>query len=221
MKKFFVYLSIFITLFSLHSVAQIVKQKASFAVGIHAGYNHGIGLQGFLLLKNFAEDFPFNLKVCAGMSFLNPGRSEAAREIFINDATDGVPEKKGRVVELRADFQYNFLGRTYFYAGPRFSLFTGNFNYIGGNEDFDITSNQWGAGFGIESYFKISPLLDFVLTFGYDYFFPSTLYGHDTSYSPDNENVNPRKNFSFKDADDAINQPKHNLKAMFGLSYIF
>jgi hypothetical protein len=47
------------------------------------------------------------------------------------------------------------------------------------------------------------------------------LYGHDTSYSPDGENVNDRKGFTFEDADNAVNQPKHNLKAMVGLGYNF
>jgi hypothetical protein len=63
--------------------------------------------------------------------------------------------------------------------------------------------------------------LDLVFSLGYDYFFTSSLNGHDTSYSPDNENVNDRQGFTFQDADDAINQPKHNLKAMVGLSYNF
>jgi hypothetical protein len=60
-----------------------------------------------------------------------------------------------------------------------------------------------------------------IFSFGYDYFFISTLYGHDTSYSPDGENVNGREDFTFQDADNAINQPKHNVKAMIGLSYNF
>ena len=38
---------------------------------------------------------------------------------------------------------------------------------------------------------------------------------------PDGQNVNDRKNFTFADADEAINQPKHNVKAMAGLSYNF
>jgi hypothetical protein len=100
-------------------------------------------------------------------------------------------------------------------------MFTGNFNFVGGNEDFDITSNQWGAGIGVENYFRITPALDLVFSFGYDYFFSSTLYGHDTSYSPDGQDVNGRKDFTFEDADNAVNQPKHNIKAMVGLGYNF
>lgn len=221
MKRFLTLMIILLAALSTQSHLQTIKQKTNLVGGINAGYNNGIGFQGFLLLKNFAEDFPFNVKISAGMGFLNPGKSDEAREIFINDATNGVPEKSGRVIDFRVDFLYNFAGRTYFYIGPRFAMFTGNFNYVGGNEDFDITSKEWGAGVGIENYFRISPMLDLIFSFGYDYFFPSTLYGHDTSYSPDNENVNSRKNFTFSDADRAINQPKHNLKAMIGVGYDF
>jgi hypothetical protein len=201
--------------------AQNFNPRTNIAGGVFFGYNNGVGFGGNVLLKNLAEGFPFNIKLGVGFSFLNPGKPDAVREMFINDATDGVPEKAGRLVDLRADFLYNFSGRNHLYAGPRFALFTGNFNYVGGNEDFDITSNQWGLGVGAESYFRISPVIDLVFSVGYDYFFSSAFYGHDTFYSPDGEIVNGRKDFTYEDADDAVNQPKHNLKATVGLSYNF
>jgi hypothetical protein len=200
---------------------QNYNPRTTVSGGVQAGYSNGLGFQGNFMLKNFAEGFPFDIKISAGLSFLDPGKSAEARELFINDATDGVPEKGGKLTDLRADFLYNISGRTYVYAGPRFAMFTGNFNYVGGNEDFDVTSNLWGAGIGIENYFRMAQALDLVFSFGYDYFFSSTLHGHDTSYSPDGENVNGRKNFAFADADEAINQPKHNVKAMVGISYNF
>lgn len=221
MKK--VLLILFVVLFTSFStiLSQNFSSRTTFAGGIQAGYNNGIGLQGNLTLKNLAEGFPFNIKLGIGFSYMDPGIPLKAREIFINDATNGVPEKSGRLIDIRADFLYGIGARTYFYAGPRFAMFTGNFDFVGGNEDFDVTSKQWGAGVGVENYFRISPMLDFVLSFGYDYFFPNTLYGHDTSYSPDGQNINDRKGFTFTDADDAVNQPKHNVKAMVGLSYNF
>lgn len=193
--------------------------KPSFAGEAAVGYNHGACFQGSFLIKHFAEGLPLNLKIGIGLSFLDPGKSAEAREIFINDATNGIPQEAGTMVSFKADFLYNIEGRIFLLAGPRFAMFTGNFNYVGGNEDFNITSKNWGFGIGIEDYFKISSLTDLVFSFGYDYFFPSTLYGHDTSYSPDGENVNGRKNFTYQAADDAINQPKHNLKVLVGLSF--
>lgn len=212
---------VFLLSLTIVTLPQNINSRTALAGGLQFGYSNGIGFQGNLVLKNFAEGFPFNIKISMGLSFLDPGKTAEARAIFINDAANGVPEKGGRLIDFRADFLYNFAGRTYIYAGPRFAMFKGNFNFIGGNEDFDVTSNQWGAGIGLENYFRISPVLDLVFSFGYDYFFSSTLYGHDTSYSPDGQDVNGRKNFTFEDADKAINQPKHNLKAMAGLSYNF
>ena len=219
MKMFRLAVLIAFLLSSSATYSQSSFSKSNFAVGLTTGYNNGVGFQGNLLLKNFAEEFPFNIKLSFGLSFMDPGKSAEARKIFINDATNGTPEKNGKLLDFRADFLYNFAGRTYFYAGPRYVMYTGNFNYIGGNEDFDVTSNQWGAGVGVDNYFRISQAIDLIFSFGYDYFFISTLYGHDTSYSPDGENVNGREDFTFQDADNAINQPKHNVKAMIGLSY--
>jgi hypothetical protein len=208
-----------------HSFNSILPQtfnpRTTLAGGLLVGYNNGLGFQGNLSFKNLAEGFPFSLKLGVGISFFDPGKPLDAREIFINDNTDGVPEESGRLIDFRADFLYYIGARTYFYAGPRFTMFTGNFNFVGGNEDFDVTSNQWGAGLGVENYFRMSPAMDLVFSIGYDYFFPSLIYGHDTSYGPDGEIVNGRKDFTFEDADDSVNQPKHNLRAMVGISYNF
>lgn len=203
------------------SLPQNFSSKASFAIGFQGGYSNGIGFQGNFLVRNLAEGFPLDIKLGIGYSFLDPGNPIDTRKIFINDATNGVPEKAGRIIDFRADFLNKALARTYFYAGPRLAVFTGNFNFVGGNEDFDITSSQWGAGIGVENYFRMTPLLDLVFNFGYDYFFLSTLYGHDTSYSPDGQDVNARRDFTYTDADNAVNQPKHKIKAMVGLSYNF
>lgn len=219
MKRFLL-MMLFITLSTL-TLPQNNYSTPSISGGLQVGYNNGIGFQGNIIVKNLAAGFPFYIKLSSGISFLDPGKPLDARKIFINDATNGIPEKSGRLIELGCDFLYNAAGRTFLFAGPRLALFTANFNFIGGNEDFDVTSNQWGAGIGIENYFRISQSLDLVFSFGYDYFFSSVLYGHDTSYSPDGQNVNARKDFTFEDADKAINQPKHNLKAMAGLNYNF
>jgi hypothetical protein len=197
-----------------------------FAGGVQFGLNNnGIGGELTFLFSNFADNFPFSAKISAGVSRLDAGDPLLARKVFINNNTNGVPEETGTTYDFSLDFLYkmSFLGlrRNYLYAGPRFTKFDGNFNYIGGNEDFDVTSSQWGVGVGVENYFSIIPSIDLVLNFGYDYYFSETLYGHDTSYSPDGQDVNPREEYSFNDADKAINQPEHQLKAMMGFSFHF
>lgn len=155
----------------------------------------------------------------------DPGSSPDARRIFINNATNGTPEKQGWFWEYRFDFMYRVnwlsLQRLYLFAGPRYETFTGNFKYIGGNEDFDVTTNQWGIGTGLQGFFSISPTLDFTLSAGVDYYFSSMLKGHDTEYFPDGEDVNPREDYTYSDADKAINQPGILLQLMIGISYKF
>ncbi|MCB0731628.1 MAG: hypothetical protein KDC88_11395 [Ignavibacteriae bacterium] len=194
------------------------------SVGAQFGMFNGVGFHVNFLTSNFADNFPFSAKLGFGFSSLDPGDPLAARRIFINNNTNGIPEQSGRTWDFNLDFLYRYgvlnLKRNYFYAGPRYTMFTGNFNYVGGNEDFDITSNLWGIGIGMENYFRIIPQIDLVVNFGYDYYFSNTLYGHDTSYSPSGEDINPREEYNFADADKAINQPKHQLKAMIGFNYV-
>jgi hypothetical protein len=213
------------------SFSQDEDQKPSkFTAGLIAGYNTGYGFQANIKASDFAEEFPFELRFGFGYTFLNPGNAPDARRIFINNATNGVPEKKGGAFDYRLDFLLPKpifgVKHSYLVFGPRYSTFKGNFKFVGGNEDFDVKSNQWGIGAGIENYFKMTEKIDLVLAFGLDYYFPGILKGHDTSYSPNNDNVNPKKDnqndnvlFKYSNADKAINQPKIMPRAMIGISF--
>ena len=197
------------------------------SAGILTGYNRGYGIQGNLTLHN--NNLPFKLRIGVGYSFLNPGNAADARRIFVNNATNGTPEKSGRSIDYRFDFMIprSIFGmrHSYIILGPRGSSFKGSFTYVGGNEEFEVTSQQWGGGAGIESHFNMSDKLDLVIAAGIDYYIPSTLFGHDTSYSPDNDNVNPRDDienndepFTYKDANKAIYQPAFMPFALIGLT---
>lgn len=203
-------------------------------IGLHAsimtGYSGGYGIQADLLLKNITGEFPFDLRIGIGYSMFNPGIAADARRIFINNATNGVPEKSGRAFDCRLDFLLSKsifdLNNSYLHIGPRYSSFKGNFRFIGGNEDFDVVSRQWGLGTGLENHFSVSARIKIIFSAGLDFYFPNTLKGHDTSYSPDNDNINPRDDnqngdieFVYKDADKAINQPKFVPRALIGLSF--
>lgn len=102
---------------------------------------------------NFADNFPLAVKLTIGSSSLDAGDALAARRIFINDNTNGIPEHKGKTWDFGLGFLYKYtifnLYRNYFYAGTRYVMFTGNFNYVVGNEVFDVTSDQWGIGLGV------------------------------------------------------------------------
>ena len=193
------------------------------AVGFTLGHNGGLTFRFHGLLSDFAQGFPLSVKLGIGYTSVDPGNAADARRIFINDATNGTPEQGGRVWDFRADLLYTMKwfspARTYLFAGVRYALFSGNFKFIGGNEDFDVTSNPWGIGAGIEMHFKMTNQIDLVTTAGLDYYLNSELQGHDTTYSPDGENINPRPGYSYKDADKAVHQPKVELLLMVGLNY--
>jgi hypothetical protein len=113
------------------------------------------------------------------------------------------------------------LRKSFLFAGVRYSMFTAHFKFIGGNEFFDVTSDQWGLGGGLESYFALGSNLDLIITAGADYYFSGTLNGHDTAYSPDGESINPREDYTYEDADNSVNQPKILPRVMVGFNYRF
>ena len=230
-RKILLILSVLLIAIGSNSYGQ-AKATSKLSAGFLTGYNRGYGIQGNLTLHNSWNDLPFELRFGVGYTFLNPGNSADARRIFINNATNGTPEKSGRSIDYRLDFIFPKsifgLKHSYIIVGPRGSSFKGNFKYVGGNEEFDVVSSQWGLGAGVESHFTMSQNLDLVIALGLDYYLPSTLHGHDTSYSPDNDNVNPRNDnenddtpFTYKDANEAIYQPSFMPFAMIGVTFDF
>jgi hypothetical protein len=150
---------------------------------------------------------------------VEPGSAPDARKIFINDATNGTPKEAGSTWDLGVDGLYPMGPRTSFFGGVRYTRFKANFKYVGGNEDFDVTSAHWGLAAGMEAEFPMGPRMSLLVSGGGEYFFSSRLSGHDTSYSPDGDNVNPRKDYTYNDADDAVDQPVLRPVALVGFTY--
>jgi hypothetical protein len=217
--------------FSHRSYSQVESVKQlKFSGGAMVGYNRGLGLQTNVTASNFAPEFPFKLRFGLGYTFLNPGDALDARRIFINNNTNGTPEKHGRSIDLRLNLLISKtvfnINHSYIVFGPRFSAFKGDFKYVGGNEDFEVKSHQWGIGAGIENHFKMTQNLGLIIAYGLDFYIPSTLTGHDTSYSPDNDNINPTRDnqndnvyFLYKDANRAIRQPEFMPFILLGVSF--
>ncbi len=178
-------------------------------------------------MSNFAEGFPLELRYGVAYTSLDPGDPLAARRIFINDGNNGTPQESGRAWDLRFDLLYDLelfeRSETWVFAGPRYSNFTGSFRYVGGNEEFDVTSRQWGLGGGIESRHRLLDRsgVDLVVSAMLDYYLEAPLNGHDTSYRPSGGDVNARRNYTFADADGAIRQPKLLPRLMVGISRSF
>jgi hypothetical protein len=220
----------FLLFIIVFSNAQENTENSKLALGISTGYNRGFGVQINATALQPLENVPMQIRFGFGITKLDPGNSADARRIFINNATNGVPEEKAKAFDYRLDFMLssNFMTSeaTHIVFGPRYSSFKANFKYVGGNEDFDVTSKQFGIGLGAESQFKMNRRINLLAAVGLDYFFNSTLKGHDTSYSPDNDNVNPRNDnendgaeFVYADANKAIKQPSLMPRIIIGLVY--
>ena len=80
--------------FSSYSQANSTSKNS---IGIQTGYNRGFSLTGNFTIYNIAEGLPGNIRFGIGYNRINPGNAGDARRIFINNATNGVPEKKRKI----------------------------------------------------------------------------------------------------------------------------
>ena len=165
---------------------------------------------------------PLAFDLGVGHAFVDPGDAAAARRVFINENTDGTPEKSGGVWDFRADAVWKLkvwrIDDAGLFAGVRYSMFRGRFKYVGGNEDFTISSDAWGVGVGARATWPVTHRLAVTAALSLDWFPTQTLYGHDATYSSNNVN-NGRENFTWSDANAAVNQPWLLPSFLVGMSW--
>ena len=192
-------------------------------VGVALGSTAGFGVQGDVTFHEFTRTAPLSLRISGAFSGRDAGSALDARRVFINDNTNGTPEASARVWQMRLDLlvPVAHVGRTpvQLGLGVRRAYFSGSFDFVGGNETFEIDSNPWGAGFFAETVHVVSDRVDFSLQLGLDYFFDARIEGHDTAYEPDGDNVNPRNDYTWDDADEAVNQPTIEPFGMIGVRF--
>ena len=94
-----------------------------FYAGFVTGYNGGFGLQLSGTISNFAKNFPLSARFGIGYTSTDPGKPTDARKIFINNATNGIPEESGWFWDLRMDLMLpvKIFSGSFLYAGPRYS----------------------------------------------------------------------------------------------------
>lgn len=195
---------------------------AGYEAGLLLGTHGGPGAAATVTISDFSPNLSWKARLGATYSTRDAGKPAEARHIFINDGTNGTPEESGRLwtvsldllVPLRVGGNGSMVS---VFGGPRYGSFTGNFAFVGGNEDFDVRERTWAFGGGIEDRLPLGRRTYLLLQAGADYYLESDLEGHDTVYTPDNENVNSRKDYDYDDADGAVNQPKLEARVMAGL----
>ena len=201
------------------------RSSKLFSGEVFSGYFSGVGIHVSGTVANLAEGFPFEVRLGLGYAWVPTGDAVAARRVFIDQNTNGSPRGNGKVWDARLDIMYPIklftLRNSRIFAGARHANFTAHFEYIGGNETFDVNSNPWGVGGGLETSFAVSPRVAMVVTGGVDYYFRTLMSGHDTYYRPNGDDLHEKEDFTYKDADAAIAQPNLNTRLMLGVSYKF
>jgi hypothetical protein len=187
------------------------------------GYQQGFGIRATGEAARLIQDAPLGLSFSIAYVFMDPGNAQAARSIFINDATNGTPETSGQTwtLALNAIWYLRVPGVEDFgiVLGPRFSAFSGRFKYVGGNEDFNVTTDEWGVGTGVQCNVPLSPHWGIAISAGFDWYPSATLYGHDTSYSTNGTIINGNNAYTWVDANAAVNQPQYVPSILIGVSW--
>ncbi len=202
------------------------SQGMDYLIGGKLGYFNGIG--GILEMTISRNSRSVPLAFHAGIGYFrqsDPGAATDARQIFINDNTGGNDNIKedGQNWLFLLDISYPVINKTDFvvrlYGGARYVRYTAHFDYQGGNEAFDVTTNPWGLGLGLRLEAPLSAKYTIGLDLGYDYYFSGTITGHGNFYNPSNEDDNPRNDYTYSDADDSVNQPRHSPKGILYIQY--
>ena len=214
-----------VLLFVVIAVLPVSAIAGPFYGGLNVGYTGGLGIHATGSFMDFTRDLPLSARFTLGYNSASAGDPYEARRNFINDNTNGDPEKSASTWQFRFDLMFPTFTvgpqTLYLFAGPRYANYTANYNFIGGNENFDVNSNTWGAGLGFESWFVVGDTSDFVMQLGVDWYAESKLEGHDTAYLPSGDHVNPRDGYDYETADAAIDQPSLELLAMVGMRFRF
>jgi len=193
------------------------------ATGLSLGLDGGMGAQGSVTAYDFAEGFPFSARASVGLLQADAGDPLLARQVFVNNNTNGTPQTTARRWDLRLDLRRQIHGPSrlqgaWAYFGPRYSMYRATYTYVGGNEVFDVTTNQWGVGGGFETLYPMGGVINLSIDFGLDAYANGDFVGHDSVYSPSNANTNPKGTFTYASADQAVNQPRLAPRFMVGIT---
>jgi len=195
------------------------------------GYYKGPSFSGTFGLANIFEKVPFGAEVTLGYSWTSAGDGILARKVFINQNTGGNDDAQsfGGVWDVGLNGVYP-LNQTYgpvkffVFGGPRYAHYDVRWDYVGGNEDFDILANAWGLGGGLRGIMALGKGFSAVMQVGLDYYFPTSIYGHDATYYPNDSNINARNNgagytYTYADAVNATTVPHLRPRVMIGIQF--
>jgi hypothetical protein len=203
-------------------------RAADLSLSAVGGYQGGAGLRLAATVGNAVSGLPVALSAGVGYTRRDPGDPLLARAVFVNQNTNGTPEESGRIWDLRLDVVYLFelrgLREAGAFLGVRHSWFMGDFRYVGGNEDFEVVSSTWGWGAGVRGALAMTPAWSLALQVGFDHYPAWSMTGHDATYASDGSSVNAHSDgagytYTWRDADEAVSQPKFVPSLLFGVTW--
>jgi hypothetical protein len=88
---------------SAQSTGDQDSRRVQWSAGLQLGYRSGFGVQANGMVSGFTPSFPVTARLGIGYASLDAGEPLDARSVFINDATNGVPQEKGHTWSFDLD----------------------------------------------------------------------------------------------------------------------
>ena len=193
---------------------------------ISIGYYGDTGVSIALRLEEESASFPFFIQARGGYIYqLDPGNATDARQIFINDNTGGNIEKFGESYLATLDLGWKWAPEdklfVEFTLSGLLNYYQAHYAFIGNNESFTVSTTPFGIGAGAALRLPFNNSgSSLLLKAGGEYFFKSQLDAHGTYYyTPDGQDARPRNDFTYEDADAAVNQP--GWRGIVQLAYLY
>lgn len=193
---------------------------------ISVGYYGDTGVSIALRLEENSRDFPFFVQARGGYIYqTDPGNATDARQIFINDNTGGNIEKYGESYLIALDLGWKW--KTFEKISIEFTLsglwnyYSANYSFIGNNEAFTVTTKPFGLGAGAALRLPLSDSrTSLLIKGGVEYFPKAQLNAHGTYYyTPEGKDDRPRNDFTYEDADAAVNQP--GFRGLIQIAFLY
>lgn len=216
-------------------LATLAASSPSFAITkyniLSSGYYDGPSVAGAVGLGEIFEKAPLGFEIGLGYSWTRKGDATLACQVFINQNQNNNHETISSGGVLNVDFNATYplvkaVGpvKLSVFGGPRYARWAVRHQYVNGNEDFDIVSHVWGMGGGLRGTLPLSKNFNAIMDLSVNYFFRSSIYGHDATYYPDNSNINARNNgagytYTYEDALRATTIPHFRPRVMVGIQF--
>ncbi len=197
---------------------------------LSSGYYDGPGVAGAIGFEDVFTKVPLGFEVELGYSWSDLGDPILASQVFINQNQLGAEtSSSGGTLHLGFNATYPVpmkIGpfKMFVVGGPRWARWAARHQYHGGNEDFDVVGKVWGLGGGVRGVMELSEKFRGVVQLTLDYYPRASLYGHDATYYPDDNNENARTDgngytYTYADAVRATEVPHIRPRLMVGIMF--